>query len=187
MHLTAQTDQELVALTLSGSKDAFGTLYDRYFEYAVSILQGRDCMMGLAKDLTQESFLQAYLCLKHLRKPESFKSWLHGIALNVHREYLREKDASHASFEAVTGGCSADAFLPSGWILDPQKMAERTELRQIVLKAVNSLSPNLRQPVILFYYERLRLEEIALRMGLSGSAVKSRLHRGRLYLGTARK
>jgi RNA polymerase sigma factor (sigma-70 family) len=138
--------------------------------------------MGPAKDLAQESFLRAYLCLKHLWKPESFKSWLHGIALNVHRDYLREKDASHASFEAVTGGCSVDAFLPSGRILDPQEMAERTELRQIVLKAVNSLSPNLRQPVFYFYYEKMGLEEIALRMGLSGSAVKSRLHRGRLFL-----
>ena len=176
-----KSDRELVGLTLSGQKDAFGVLYDRYFDNVIRLLKNRVRRVGVAKDLTQESFLQAYLCLKHLRKPESFKSWLHGIALNVHRDYLREKDVSHASFEVITGGCSADAFLLSTHILDPQEIAEGTELRQIVLKAVNSLSPNLRQPVFYYYYGKMSLEEIALRMGLSGSAVKSRFHRGRIY------
>jgi RNA polymerase sigma factor (sigma-70 family) len=182
MDFQGKPDKELVKLALSGSKEAFGILYDRYFDYVFRVLQRKAGRIMLVKDMAQESFLRAYLCLEHLKKPESFQSWLHGITLNVYREYLRDKNASHLSFETITGGCSAEALLPSAMLLDPQEMAECSELRQIILKAVDSLSPNLRQPILLYYYDNLSLREIALRMNLSGNAIKLRLHRGRLYL-----
>jgi RNA polymerase sigma factor (sigma-70 family) len=178
----SHTVRGLVESALSGSKGAFGVLYDRYFDYTLSLLLRKVGRIGLAKDLAQESFLQAYLCLRHLKKPESFKSWIHGIALNVHKEYLRDKDASHVSLESITGGYSIDAFGSSGRLFDPHEIAERTELRTIIHKAISSLSPNLKTPVVLHYYEQLSLQEISLRMNLSHSAVKSRLYRGRLFL-----
>ncbi len=182
MNLNAATDKELVKSTLSGSKEAFGILYDRYFDYAMQVSQGQVGRIGTAKDLVQESFLQAYLCLKHLKNPDVFKSWLHGIVLNICKAYIRDKNTSLISIEYITGGCIIDVLLPAAQLLDPCEIAEHTELRQIVLRAVNNLSPNLRRPILLFYFEHLSLREIAWKIGVSNSAVKSRLHRGRLFL-----
>ena len=125
MNLNAATDKELVKSTLSGSKEAFGILYDRYFDYAMRVSRGQVGRVGIAKDLVQESFLQAYLCLKYLKKPEVFKNWLHGIVLNICKTHIRDKNTSLISIEYITGGCSFDVLLPSAQLLDPCEIAEQ--------------------------------------------------------------
>lgn len=182
MDYETSDDGELTRQALSGSKEAFSRLYDRYFDHVLGVCRSTVNRLETAKELTQESFLQAYLCLAHMRKPGSFKSWIHGIALNVCRSFLRKEPGYTASMESITGGSSEPIAGSLTVSLDPAVLAEQSDLRRVFFEAINRLSPTLRTPVVLYYYEHLSINEIALNLGASANAVKNRLYRARLYL-----
>ncbi len=97
-------DAGLVSLARSGDKDAFGLLIERYHQMARRVAAGVVADGGVARELAQEAMLQAYLSLDRLRDPERFQSWLYGIVLNVCRGYLRDRDTSFLSLEALACG-----------------------------------------------------------------------------------
>jgi RNA polymerase sigma factor (sigma-70 family) len=177
-----QTDAGLVALARSGDKRAFGQLIERYQQMSKRVALGMVANEQVAKELAQEAMLQAYLSLNHLRDEGRFKSWLYGIVLNVCRSYLRDQKIDYFSWEAMRGGVRFEAIGFSSLAPDPQEAAETRELHQLVLKAVNGLSPKNRAATLLFYYEQLSLTEIAAILDVSVTAVKGRLHKSRKQL-----
>jgi RNA polymerase sigma factor (sigma-70 family) len=177
-----QTDAGLVALARSGDKRAFGQLIERYQQMSKRVALGMVANEQVAKELAQEAMLQAYLSLNHLRDEGRFKSWLYGIVLNVCRSYLRDQKIDYFSWEAMRGGVRFEAIGFSSLAPDPQEAAETRELHQLVLKAVNALSPKNRTATLLFYYEQLSLQEIAAILDVSVTAVKGRLHKSRKQL-----
>ena len=136
----------------------------------------------LARELTQEAMLQAYLSLDHLGDPSRFKSWLCGIVLNVCRSHLRDREIAFFSLEAIMSGLKFYAVPLSSVPVNPEKIAEERELHRIVLDAINELALKERDATLLFYYAQLSLQEIATILDISVSAVKVRLHRARQRL-----
>jgi RNA polymerase sigma factor (sigma-70 family) len=180
--MTNTTDSELVALARSGDKNAFGQLIERYQQMVKRIALGMIADEEIARELAQEAILQVYLSLDHLRDNTRFKSWLYGIVLNVCRGYLRDQKADLYSLEAIAGGMYREIeFFPSDMI-DPEEIVEQRELHQVVLNAIDHLSPKDRVATLLFYYEQLSLREIAAILGVTVSAVKGRLFRAREQL-----
>jgi RNA polymerase sigma factor (sigma-70 family) len=177
-----KTDTELVTLALSGNKDAFGQLVERYQPMAQRVALGMVAHEDIARELVQEAILQAYLSLDRLRDTARFKSWLYGIVLNVCRSYIREQKTNPFSLEALMGGMRCDTFYGLDAALDPEEVAEEHELHRIVLHAVHTLSEKERAATLLFYYEQLSLQEIAAILGISVVAVKGRLHKSRKQL-----
>lgn len=180
-----KTDAELVALARMGNRDAFGSLIERYSQMVKRLATGMIADDAIASELAQETMVQAYLSLDHLRDAARFKSWLYGITLNVCRGYLRERQADVLSLESLLGGLHAGGFDYAALLdgaIDPQVMAEERELRAHVLQAVQRLSPKERAVTLLFYYEQYSLQEIATILALSVTAVKGRLHRARKQL-----
>ncbi len=174
-----ETDTALVALARAGDKAAFTQLIDRHRATVLRLVR-RSVGDELAPDLLQEALLHAYLSLDKLRDPVRFGSWLCGIALNLCRSYLRSCKTRLVSWEALQGGLAFEAlpFQTPG----PQEIVEALDLHRSVLAAVDELSPKNREAVLLFYFEGLRLREIAALLGISLTAVKSRLHKSRLAL-----
>lgn len=125
-----------------------------------------------AEDVLVESLLAAYKFQETLKDPAAFQAWLAMIARRActrikRHEALRPILALQEGFE------SAD---PS---TDIAKQVEAAEMHQCVHNALDSLPPKLRE-----VYERRELreqsaEETASELGISISAVKSRLHRAR--------
>lgn len=180
--MTNTDDTELVALARSGDKDAFGQLIERYQQMVRRIALRMVAQEEIARELAQEAILQAYLSLDHLRDNTRFKSWLYGIVLNVCRSYIRDQKTDVFSLEAMAGGMYHNIeFFPSE-VIDPEEIAEQHELHQVVLHAVEQLSPKDRVATLLFYYEQLSLREIAAILGVSVSTVKGRLFRAREQL-----
>lgn len=136
----------------------------------------------VAEELVQEAMLEAYLSLSSLRQLTSFSAWLYGIVLNVCRSYLRAHQVETLSLEAMTGGLLFDALPFASGEPDPYRVVEARELQQLVLQAVDALSPRNRAATLLFYYEQLSVREIALLLGISVTAVKGRLHKSRQQL-----
>jgi RNA polymerase sigma factor (sigma-70 family) len=89
----------------------------------------------IARELTQEAMLAAFLSLKSLRQPESFSSWFYGIVLNVCRDYLRTRHANPLSLEALQGGLYYEHDSLARRIPDPQAITEARELHDLIMQA----------------------------------------------------
>ena len=180
--MVEKTDIELVALARKGDKEAFGLLSQRYQKIAQRFAMRLVGQQDSAQELAQDAMVQAYLSLDHLRDPERFNGWLCGIVLNVYKSHIRDRKTPLLSLESIAGGLQFNGISFSGMTATPQEIAEIRELHQIVLKAVNMLTPKDRDTALLFYYAQLSLREIASLLGISVGAVKVRLHRARQRL-----
>jgi RNA polymerase sigma-70 factor, ECF subfamily len=148
-----------------GDLDAFEGLVRRYQRrvYALAYQHLRD--PHEAQDLAQEVFVRLYRNLHRYDPARPFEPWFWRLAVNVASSYRRRRPAAPAELRDVTAGAAAGR-----------------EERMPLERALADLSEDLRLPILLHYYLDLPLDQIADAMGLSLSAVKSRLHRARAIL-----
>jgi len=176
------TDAELVARVHEGDKEAFGYLVERYQQMVERIARKMIADDWIAHELAQESILQAYLSLHHLRDASRFKSWLYGITLNICRSHLQDQRRDILSLEAIIGGLHNDIAISFDDTVDPQAVAEEHDLHRLVLQAIDDLSSKDKEATLLFYYEQLTLQEIAALLDVPVGTIKGRLHRARKQL-----
>ena len=177
-----RNDLELVLLAKQGDKAAFSRLVLRYRPMAQRIAKQAIGNEDLAQELVQESMLQAYLSLAKLNDPTRFKNWLYGIVLNLCRNHLRRRKVIYFSLETMVENLVDEHRSSDAISLDPQLVAEREELYTALLEAVNDLSEKNRLATLLFYHDRLSLQEVAAHLNISTAAVKGRLHKARHQL-----
>ena len=118
------TDAELVANVRLGDKEAFGLLVERYQQMVEHIAKKMIADKWVARELAQESILQAYFSLHHLKDASRFKSWLYGITLNICRRYLQDQKMDMLSLETIMGGMHTDIITSLNDTVDPQSIAE---------------------------------------------------------------
>jgi RNA polymerase sigma-70 factor (ECF subfamily) len=125
-----------------------------------------------AQDLAQETLLQALKSVHRFRGTSAPYTWLHGILLNLCHRHLR-KQKRFVFEEGIVLRESCESRPTSDEDFCAARLAE----------AVRSLSPEHREVIVLRYYENLKIQEIAERIGVSAGTVKSRLHYGIRHLG----
>ena len=177
-----KTDAELVVLSRNGDKAAFSHLIKRHQTLALGLAQKMMSRRDIAQELMQEAFLQAYLSLDRLRDDDKFQSWLCGITINVCRSHIRHQKMNFLSFEEIMGGMKINGDVFGSVFPSPMKVAQEQELYNLVLEAVNSLSPKNRTTVLLFYFEQLTIDEISALLNSSATAIKGRLYKSRKQL-----
>lgn len=132
-------------------------------------------------DLFQEALIRALAKLDSLRDDAAFKPWLYRIVITVHRNrsrtafwrrFLQLGDREHA---ADTPHASGD-YRVAEWSPDAAESARRARLALATLPAVQ------REAIVLFEIEGWQVDELAALHGVSSSAIKSRLARGRARL-----
>lgn len=166
-------DEALIRDTLNGKPDRFGQLVERYQRpyllYAVRMVSSR----GVAEDIVQESFITAYEKLDSCEQPERFASWCFHIVRNRCYDHLRSPRSQSEDLETPEL-----EELPSGGS-DPARVAEQSELRAALVRALDTLSPLLREAFVMYHEEGLTYPEMAKRLGASESALKMRVKRAR--------
>lgn len=177
-----RNELELVLLARQGDKAAFSWLVLRYQPMAQRIARQAIGNEDLAQEIVQEAMLQAYLSLAKLNDLTRFKSWLYGIVLNLCRNQLRRRKVIYFSLETMVENLVDENRSLDSSSLDPQLLAEQEELHTALLEAVNALSEKNRLATLLFYRDRLSLQEVADRLNISISAVKGRLSKSRHQL-----
>lgn len=140
-----------------------------------------------AADLTQDTFVAACRAYDRFRHEASAYTWLYRIAVNLTKnrfEKRRRVDSREAySLDAPMQLDSDEVGRQvEDWDLAPERVAENTQLREIVLREVQALKYDYREVVVLRDIEGLRYREIAEVLGCSVEAVKSRLFRARSVL-----
>jgi RNA polymerase sigma factor (sigma-70 family) len=176
-----KTDSELVELARNGDKEAFGKLISRYQEvarrFAMRLVQNEDC----AQDLAQESAFQAYRSIGNLRDATRFRSWLYGIVWNVCQSYIRDQSAAR---KAVVEEATENNRVKVPRLAITTDDIEKQEEHQTVLEAIDSLSPLYKEIIILFYFQQLKISEIAGQLAITEATVRVRLNRARKQLRT---
>lgn len=178
------SDTDIVQSALKGDATAFGKIVEAYQQSIYGLVLSRIRDATQAQDLTQETFIRAYLNLESLTAPEKLGSWLSGIALNVSYKWLgrnRQLESLDQLLEVDEPELSA-AF---GSMPNDTPMAEvlqHEEMRQFLWRGIYTLDDSLREVIVLFYVRRMKCAEIAQLMEISEGAVRNRLHKGRKQL-----
>jgi RNA polymerase sigma-70 factor, ECF subfamily len=164
-------DAALVEQCLSGETAAFETLVVRYqgvlFTVAVRMLGNRD----EASDATQNAFVKAFERLRSFDPSYRFFSWIYRILANECLNVIRARKAE----EPVTPD------LPLTVV--PADALEHDERRTAVQAAVQALSDDYREVIVLRHFADLSYDEIAASLGIPAKTVKSRLYSARQQLG----
>jgi len=166
--------------------DGFDQLYrdhvDLLYRYAHRLCGETEA----AKDLVQETFLNAYRGFNKFRGDARISTWLYTIAsrtclrMRRKRKGEPERELSLDEFVPTSEGEFRLQIPVEG--LTPEEALQNKELREALDQAIQKLPPKYRMALVLRDMEGLSAKEVGAIMGLNERAVKSRLHRARLFV-----
>jgi RNA polymerase sigma-70 factor (ECF subfamily) len=161
-------DRDLILRARRGDVDAYNVLVShwekRVYNYLLRTVRNREDAM----DLSQETFLKAYRHLPRLEAVERFPQWLFRIAHNEAISlYRRNRFAADGEVPEESVGATVSV---GGAALRPM------ELTLAVERALDGLSAEQREALILKVYQGFKFEEIAAILGSPASTIKSRVY-----------
>lgn len=162
------SDAVLVRRVLEGDAGAFTALVD---SHAPACLRFATRMLGTredAEDATQETLMRAYRALHTFDDHTPFRTWLFSILVNRCRTSILRR-SRRARWISTNGDHVAAASVPSN--------TDSLELKVELVRALEALSPELREAFLLKHVEQLEYEEMAAITGRGVSALKMRVRR----------
>lgn len=179
------SDEELVARVLDGSGDDYAVLVRRYERIIYNLMYRFTANEMESADLTQEIFIRSYSNLNRLKKRNKYFSWLYSIAMNRGRDWSKQKNMTLQK-EAELATSSA-ACLSSAGLSQPENTLQEKQDSLLLEKALMSLSPKKREPLILRYRYEYSIREVAEIFSMSESSVKMSIKRSLEQLNTILK
>lgn len=181
----AYVDNDLVLRVRRGDSNAFEELFNRHqkrvFNIALRVLGDEN----EAADATQEVFVRVYRSIGKLSSDAAFVIWLKTITVNLCRDLLRKRGKVRTeSLDAPieTGGGDWMRREVADWSGNPEMLLDKKQMQETVARAIDSLSPDYREVVTLFYVDGSDVAQIARIVGSPVGTVKSRLSRARAEL-----
>jgi RNA polymerase sigma-70 factor, ECF subfamily len=174
-------EKQLIEKAQSGDKQALAELVKKYeqtiYNFAFKICRDKN----YAEHIMQETFYSMVKSLHQFDHNSKLSTWLYRIVANHCLMMARKaKSRPFVSFDDEEN-LFEDKYA-ADWNSIPYKEAENEELKKILDKAIQNLSPDYRLVFLLRDVEGLSTEETAQVTELSIPAVKSRLHRARAFL-----
>ena len=161
---------ELIDKVIEGDKIAYSSLFYGHYNYcfakALKIIGDSD----VAKDLVQESFIEAYFCIGNLKDKSAFKPWLGGIVKNVCKNYLRIHSRQFKSLKQYVE-CQHDI-----------EAQEDGKIIEIITQAIGTLSKPSGDIIFAFYYDGKSILDISSEFGITPALTKVSIHRARKEL-----
>jgi len=173
------SDEVLFERYRGGDTGALRTLVERYHGELIRFLYRLVGDQAGAEDVFQEAFLQVHLSAASFDATRRFRPWLFTIAANKGRDYLRKKGRRRTlELSAPVGGDDGETFvdLLEMDIAQPDAKMDSEEMNKKVQRAVEMLSPTLREILLLAYFNRLSYAAISDELEIPLGTVKSRLH-----------
>lgn len=155
----------------SGDLDKMALLFKRYHRPLYGFLFHMTGKQQESEDMVQEVFYRMLRSRHTFTGEGEFKTWMYHLARNIVKDYYRKEKRTGNSYEAnafsekLAGGALADEVV--------QKKQDIEQLQQ----AINNLSDESREVLVLSRYQELKYAEIANILGISEGAVKVRIHR----------
>jgi RNA polymerase sigma-70 factor (ECF subfamily) len=184
---TSTTDRSSPTPSLhSRAAKVFDTLYRDHVDLVYRFAHRLCGEPEAAKDLVQETFLNAYRGFEKFRGDAQVSTWLYTIAsraclrMRRRRKCAPERELSLEEFIPTSDGEFRLQIPIDG--LSPEEALQNKQLRDALDTAINQLPKKYKMVLVLRDMEGLSAKEVGTIMGLNERAVKSRLHRARLFV-----
>jgi RNA polymerase sigma-70 factor (ECF subfamily) len=175
-------EQAWVSQAQHGDDQAFTQLVETYQKPVYNLCYRMLGEPESAEDAAQETFLRAYQHLDRYDSKRPFATWLLSIAAHYCIDRLRRRRFSTFSIDEEDD--DSPAFeIPDVDAPNPEREFVRREEKEKIHDILDSLDATDRAAIVMRYWHDASEAEIAESLGLTVSAVKSRLHRARLALG----
>jgi RNA polymerase sigma-70 factor (ECF subfamily) len=178
------TDEALVRAVLSGDRERFELLVERYQTRLVNYLYRMVRNLEEAHDLTQEVFIRVYQALDRYDSQYRFSTWLFRVAQNAAIDVIRKRRIKLVPLtrRAEEGSdATVDLELPDGQPSALEALQGR-ELDASIRAAIDTLPWEYRELILLRHYGELAYEEIAEVKAMPLGTVKNKLFRARQML-----
>lgn len=160
------SDADLVLQAVHGDKQAFGRLFEMYYEQIFKYLQVRMSAHAEAEDLAETVFLKAWQFLPSFGqtgKAQNFRAWLYRIAHNALIDHRRAQKPESA----------LDAAVPyASNMQNPDEMFEVSETWRHISRAISTLDDTSQHVIISRFLAGLSHKEIAHTLGVSDGNVR---------------
>ena len=167
-------DEKAVKLVLSGNSEAYGDIVHRYKNVVFNVVYAIIKNYHTAEDITQETFIDAYIKLKSLEDPNKIGAWLVKMAKNKCYNYLTR---SSSRFDS-----ELDDYIPDSRTSTPENFLIEQQERHHLMKAIQLLPDLYRTVTKMYYFENIPQTGIADRLGIPVGTVSRRLHDARVRL-----
>ena len=177
---TASADKELVERVQAGDKRAFDELVLKYQHKLVKLISRYVHDHAEALDVSQEAFIKAYRALPRFRGDSSFYTWLYRIGINTAKNHLVSQGRRPPDNDIDAQ--DAERYDIESRLKDqesPEALAQRDQVQETVMAAIDDLPDDLRTAIVLREFEGLTYDEIAQAMDCPIGTVRSRIFRAR--------
>jgi len=178
------SDEALIERILSGDRDAFDLVYERYFNRIYSFVHKRLHNRADTEETVQEVFISAFSSLGSFRREAPFAAWMLGVARRVVASRFKKKRHPTVPLEHEEQAETIDLLTPllqrSVTPLEHYECHER--IAQLEANAARRLTGEQRQLFELHHLRHHSITDIADLMNKSEDAVKSNLYRARKAL-----
>lgn len=178
MNASPPDNAQLIAASLAGDHDAFRQIVEQHQNLICALALSACGNVAKSEDLAQETFLIAWQRLQSLHDPSNLKAWLCGIVRNLARNARRKS----TPLQIDSNEQNAAEYNVVDQAAPAEELAASREEFAIVERALSAMPDAYREPLVLFYREEQSVQNVADALGLSPSAVRQRLTRGRSML-----
>jgi len=159
-------EDRLIEKAISGDKEAFGHLYDRYFKQIFKYLLIRTNTQEDAEDMTEIVFMKAWEHLPQFggkKKERNFRPWLYRIAHNTVVDHYRTRKHFLPLETALQTSLSEG---------EPDRIALKNEESRRVIQAIKQLDEISQKVIVSRFYGDLSHKETALSIGINVDIVR---------------
>jgi RNA polymerase sigma-70 factor (ECF subfamily) len=179
--LTKLTDGELLDRAGAGNEDAFREIVNRYKNGLYAFLRNFLNRTDLIDDVFQETFLQLFTSKESFDPTRPLRPWLYTIAANKAKDALRKLQRTAA---VTIGTMTESEDMSFGDMLNvlgseeerPFEDIEKDETATTVRRVIGDMPDNLREILILAYFNKFSYKQMAEVLSIPIGTVKSRLH-----------
>jgi RNA polymerase sigma-70 factor (ECF subfamily) len=184
----AQVVVGLVRRCIAGDAEAWEEIVRQYNRRIYSVCYRFTGSSDDADDLAQEVFIKLYRTLgSYAPEKGAFATWVMTMTRNLLVDHFRKSKQDRATDSLDAGLTEEEDSLSLGDKIQDQSPSaddriQRRETQEMVQKAIQKLSPELREAVILRDLQDMDYKEIAIALKVPEGTVKSRINRGRMEL-----
>lgn len=170
------SDSQVIASILRGQSDMYSLIVERYesklMRYAFYILKDYD----VASDITQETFIKAYVNLRSFNVEKQFSPWIYRILHNGAMNYIKrsKKTSPLGSLNEFDNDFMVD--------FKHDRLIDKAMLDKSVRECLGKIDIKYREILMLNFFENLKYEEIGDILHIPKSTVGVRIRRGKMIL-----
>lgn len=186
-------DQEqVIKRILEGETELFRLLVDCYHNRIFVLTRGFVHVVQDAEDLTQDTFINAFVSLGSFKGKSDFSTWLYRIAVNTTYSFLRKKPRQATNNKKIDSAIEETNDKRTEWAngqidvrergRDPYETTSQKQINELIYREIDRLPTSQRTAFVLSRVEEMSQKEIAKVMNSSVHAVESLLQRAKKRL-----